>query len=278
MSIGSTSAQICSSTDYTITNLPLGNNVIWSITPSNIVSYSSSGYPITVSKVSVGKVTIQAIVNSLDTLTVPNVIVGAPYSIGIVSYSNLTMYDAGDFQVLPGTGYYSYEGVLSLSDVAGVATNYNWSLVSSTSGKAVYWWPNGGSVDVAMKQADTNLTLKCTASNICGSYSQYYWFSTGSLIPMIITPNPSSTQVEVSIPDAVTTKSVMSTSTLTPTENSNTVSYSITVVDSYGLTVYTARVKDKKFNIPTSSFRNGIYGVVVSDGTNVYQKKLIVKH
>jgi hypothetical protein len=267
------SSQICTQETYTIENFP-GATVAWSATPTGIVSCPPTGNPVTVTKLTNGNITLTAVINNIYTITKNISVSTAPYSLYISSYSNLTMWDANDFQVLPGSGYYAYEGTLSLSDGVGLATSYGWSFVSSTTGKPVSWWPNGGSVDVAMKQVDTNLTLKCTASNGCGSYYQYYTFTTGDIIPMIITPNPSSTQVEVSVPDAVTTNSVMSTAT----ENLSVTSYSVTVVDSYGLTVYTATKTDKKFSILTSSFRNGIYAVIVSDGTNVYQKKLIVKH
>ena len=271
---------ICNVEQFRIDSLPAsGNSVVWNVVNPSIVSYPTTGNPINITKLTNGKISVQPIVNNCTPFSSKDINVGTPYSIGIISYSNLTMYDAGNFQVLPGSGYYAYEGILFLSDVAGIATNYSWSLVSSTSGKPVYWWPNGGSVDVAMKLSNTTLTLKCTASNSCGSYYQYYTFLNGDIGPLLLTPNPTSMQVEVSVPDDdVASNSAISTSTMTSVESSSVATYSVTVVDGYGLTVYSATKKDKKFNIPTSSFRNGIYAVIVSDGTNVYQNKLVVKH
>jgi len=268
--------EICSQANFTINNLPVGNTVNWYATPS-LVSYPTFGYPITITKTGSGKITLYAFINNVYTIS-KTITVGAPFYLGVSNISNLTMWDAGDFQVLPGTGYYAYEGTLSVADGVGLATSYLWSFVSATPGKPITWWSSGSMVDVAMKASNTTILLKCTATNYCGSYSQFYSFTNGSIVPLLLAPNPSSTQVEVSIPDAAATNSFMSTSMLASTENLSAVSYSVTVVDSYGLTVYTARVKDNKFKIPTLSFRNGIYSIVVSDGTNVYQNKLIVKH
>lgn len=266
---------VCTQGTYTINNLPTGATVVWSSTPSGIVSGPATGNPVTFTKVGSGKVTLSALINNSFTVS-KDISVGIPYSLAISSYSNLTMWDASDFQVLPSGGLFPYEGVLSLSDDAGLATSYSWSFVSSTAGKVVNWSPNGGSVDVAMKTTNTFLHLKCTASNSCGSYSQIYTFTTGTIQPMIITPNPSSTQAEVSITDASeVTTSTLQTST---TESLSATSYTILVVDSYGITVYSAIKKEKKFTLPTSSFRNGIYAVIVSDGINTYQNKLIVRH
>jgi len=270
-------SQVCSQATYTtINNLPAGATVVWSAIPLNIVTIQQNGNSATLTKVGSGIITLSAIINSSITIT-KTISVGAPNYLGISGISNLNMWDAGYFQVLPGTGYYAYEGTLSLSDGVGLATSYSWSLVSSTSGKAVFWWPNGGSVDVAMKTTNTDLTLKCTASNSCGSYTQYYWFSTGAYLPLIVvlTPNPSSTQVEVSLGNDATTTSTLQATTA---ESSTASLYTVTVVNSYGLTVYSATKKEKKFNIQTSSFRNGVYAITVSDGTNTYQNKLIVKH
>ena len=116
----------------------------------------------------------------------------------------------------------------------------------------------------------------CTSSNSCGSHSTYYTFSTGDMVPELVSliPNPTSSQVEVNIGDAVATNALLSSTA----ENSNSTSYQIQVVDSYGLTVYSTTKKEKKFTLQTSSFRNGVYAVIVSDGINTYQNKLIVNH
>lgn len=264
------SSQLCTQGTYTIDNLTAGT-VAWSATPSGYVSIPATGNPISVTKTGAGIVTLTATINSSITLT-KQISVGAPYSLAISNYSNLDVsnYINGAVKILPSGGYYAYEGVLTLSDDAGLATNYQWSLPPNTPNSTTCsWWPNGNSVDVATKSSSTSITLMCTASNNCGYFRTYVYFHTNDVEPMIITPNPSSTQAEVSLLGA----------TQASTDESPTTSlYSVTVVDSYGFTVYSGTKKEKKFNLQTSAFRNGIYIVLVSDGKNTYQNKLVVKH
>jgi hypothetical protein len=267
------SSQICNQANtYTVNNLPPGITPSWSVNIPNIISFPSTGNPISVTKTGAGIVTLTATINSSTNIT-KAISVGAPYSLAISSYSNLDVsnYINGAVKILPSGGYYAYEGVLTLSDDAGLATNYQWSLPPNTPNSTTCsWWPNGNSVDVATKSSSTSITLMCTASNNCGYFRTYVYFHTNDVEPMIITPNPSSTQAEVSL---------LGTATQASTAESPTTSlYSVTVVDSYGFTVYSGTKKEKKFNLQTSAFRNGIYIVLVSDGKNTYQNKLVVKH
>lgn len=269
------SSSICTQSTYTVNDMAPDDIVTWSVTPADIVSLQPNGNSLTVTKVWNGKITLTATINSNLAVSMP-ISVGVPYSLNISSYSNLTMLDETDFKILPSSGPYAYKGQLSLIDGIGLATSYNWSEVYNNASKPLYWWPDGtnnSKVDVATKYANTILALKCTTSNSCGSYSRYYTFTTGGASPLIITPNPSSNQTEVTIPNAETTN-VMQTSAL---ESTNTI-YTIKLVNSFGITVYSASTAAKKFTIPTLSFRNGIYAVTVSDGINAYQNKLIVNH
>ena len=270
-------ANFCTNATYSVDHLPsLGNTVTWNVVNPSIVTYPTSGNPITISKLSNGKISVQPIINNCTPFPPKEISVGFPYSIGILNYSNLTMWDAGNFQILPSSGYYQYEGVLSVADVAEIATSYTWSLISNTSGKPVYWWPNGGSVDVACKFSNSSLTLKCTASNSCGSYYQYYTFSTSSIVPLLLSPNPASSQVSIDMSNTTTDPNT-STALATP-DITTTTSYNVSVLDSYGMTIYSGMKKEKKFLLQTGSFRNGIYTVLVSDGQNLYQSKLSVQH
>ena len=115
-----------------------------------------------------------------------------------------------------------------------------------------------------------------TATNGCGSSSAYYTFFTGNTgppppPPLIITPNPAATQAEVSIPDNPTNAEVQTTLAIQST-------YTVSVISSNGLSVYSTTASDKNVTIPTSNLQNGIYIVRVSDGTTVFQGNLIVNH
>jgi subtilisin family serine protease len=272
------SNQICSQSTYTVNTLPVGASVAWSVTPSNIVTQEQNGQGVILTRIGTGTIVLSAVINSNTFISKTILVDGVPpNSMGINNISNLSMQDVGIYQVLPSSGNYNYEGILSVNVPSEIGISYTWSLLSSTAGKPVYWWPNGGSVDVAMKQINTTLTLKCTASNGCGSYYQYYTFTTSDIMMLSLAPNPSTSSVEVSLVSNDATASTTMSSLSTSAENT-TQSYVVTVVDSYGSTVYSGTKKDKKFNLQTATFRNGIYSVIVTDGTKVYQNKLIVQH
>ncbi|MFZ4723809.1 MAG: M4 family metallopeptidase [Paludibacter sp.] len=271
---------ICDQAVFTINSLVPGSTVIWSVTPANIVSLQQTGNTATLTKLDNNHVTLSATINQVLTLT-KYLTVGYPVSLCVDNISNLTMedFDYGSVKMLPKTGAYPYGGVLSIIDCFGFATSYSWSVaVNYPPGKPVFWSNNGGIIDISAKSSSTSITLTCTASNSCGSFSKNFRFHTDNFVPFLLnlTPNPASNGVEVSIAEDISAKSSGLSST---TESTTTaLSYSITVVDCYGSTVYSGTKKQKKFNIPTSTFRNGIYSVVVSDGINVYQNKLVVKH
>ena len=84
-------------------------------------------------------------------------------------------------------------------------------------------------------------------------------------ISITLSPNPASTAVSIEITDNLDVQRT------TPV-------YTVQIIDMSGTPVYTGKQQGRKFNISTSSFSNGIYTVIVSDGENTAQRKLVVKH
>jgi hypothetical protein len=78
-------------------------------------------------------------------------------------------------------------------------------------------------------------------------------------------PNPASSEVTFEITDDANNEVPES-------------SFNVNIVDINGTVVYSGQKKGKKFNLSTASFRNGVYNVIVSDGTISLQKKLVIKH
>ena len=139
-----------------------------------------------------------------------------------------------------------------------------------------YWTASGNTVDVGAKTNNAGEVLMYTATNGCGSSSVYYTFFTGNIgqpppSSLIITPNPSTTQAEVGIPDYPTNDDVQ---TAVATQNT----YTVSVINSYGLSVYYATGNEKKITLPTSNYKNGIYVVRISDGTTILKGNLVVNH
>jgi len=76
----------------------------------------------------------------------------------------------------------------------------------------------------------------------------------------------------------LTAKKIMIPVVVHVLHNGGNLGVSVKVVDVYGSVIYADTKIGKQFSIPTAALRNGVYSVVVSDGTNIYQNKLIVKH
>jgi len=129
---------------------------------------------------------------------------------------------------------------------------------------------------VAAKTANAGGVLTYSATNTCGTHNSSFTFFTGDMgtpppPPLLITPNPATSQTEVSVPDNRTTTEMQTT---VATQNT----YTFSVMNSYGVNVYTASGSEKKITVPTSTLKNGIYIVRVSDGTNTFQGNLVVNH
>jgi subtilisin family serine protease len=127
---------ICTSGTYTLTNLPTGATVMWSVTPSSVATVSGSGSSITVTRVGSANnnITLLANVNSgCGVITLKkDILVGAP----LATLLNVT----GDFTT-------------NVGDEASFQANYNGvGLCRSTSGGIieVQWTvdPSSGPVDI----------------------------------------------------------------------------------------------------------------------------------
>lgn len=90
------------------------------------------------------------------------------------------------------------------------------------------------------------------------------------LMTLNISPNPASADISLEI--ANNTDDQSTTNALDAT------TFNVSIVDMNGNSAYKGKKKGRKFNVSTSSMRNGIYNVIVSDGTITLQNKLIVKH
>lgn len=257
--------QVCGQATYSINNLPAGATVVWSSSNTSVATVAGSGSTATLTKnISNGSTTLSAIINESVTIT-KSIWVGAPIVSKVSGLSYCLLGSSSD--------YYA-----SIDPLANT-TSYSWTLTPSFNNVVN---PSDNRCYIHWNRAGTYV-LEMHAENACGTSTSYWypiWVGGGSSFSL--SPNPASSQVEVSMIAGATTMAadVTTTSTLNiaSVESLGATSYQIKVVDSYGLTVYSATKKEKKFNIQTSTFRNGVYSVIVSDGTNTYQNKLIVTH
>lgn len=269
-------------TTFTINNVPSGYVVTWNCS-SNIAFDNQPGNPKVFTAIGTGTGTITATLTltNCGAIVLPTRTVatgGPPSSVVTNSISNLQdMGYSNYYKLLPASGTYAYEGTLSASAVGGSGT---WSYVSGISGKNIaYWSASGNTVDAGAKTNNAGEVLRYTATNACGSSSANYTFFTGTINEpppeLLITPNPATAQVEVSIPEISTSSETL---TAASTTFSSATTYTLTVLNSNGVRVYTTKSSDKKITVPTSSFLNGLYLVVVTDGSIIYRGNLLVNH
>jgi hypothetical protein len=278
-------SEVCSTTaTYTVYNIPWGSSVTWNYSP-NLTKTSQTGNSATFTFFGSGAATVGAKIKALSgcEIILPEKVVwrGVP-TITVSSISNLQdMGYGGYYKILPAYGNYAYEGTLSVDIPSGVQY-YDWSFYSNMPKKVIaYWSTNGTTVDVGAKTNNAGEVLKFTATNTCGSAYGLFSFFTGDLgapppPPLIITPNPATTQTEVSIDDI--TNTAQNYSVATQSSNAINNSYSITIMNSSGVSLYSALSSEKKMIVPTTSLKSGIYIVRVTDGINIYQGNLVVNH
>lgn len=279
--------KICSSgTEFIVKNTPTACTVTWT-NSSNINKTSSTGNPKTFTANGSGTGWLQASINMTPcpSRTLPVKIInwiGVPTQ-SVSSFTNLQDQGYGNyFKILPANGYYAFEGMLTVDVlVAAEPLSLEWSYYSGIPKKNIaYWSASVNTVDVGAKTNNAGVVLKCSTTNSCGTGYGLYTFFTGDMgtpppLQLVITPNPATTQAEVSIDEcAVTANDADSPSTTTAFNKS----YTLTVMNSFGVSAYSTVSNEKKIIVPTSLIKNGIYIVRITDGINNYQGNLIVNH
>ncbi|SDC01507.1 T9SS type A sorting domain-containing protein [Williamwhitmania taraxaci] len=97
-----------------------------------------------------------------------------------------------------------------------------------------------------------------------------------------IFPNPASDNVTLTIGGGENTASFLSTSTAASapfgTRSTLAGSYTIRILDNYGMLKVTLKSSGEPVVIPVGSYNNGIYIVEINDGKKVSRQQLLVKH
>ena len=283
---------VCSSGATFTVNNANGCTVNWTCS-SNLSFDHLSGNPKSFSAISSGTGWVQATIN-LSNYTCGQVVlpqltvwVGTPaiyqssiYNLQDMGYSNY-------YKILSSSGNYPYAGSLT-ANTEGGSIGDEWSFYANIPRKnIIYWNASSSYVGVAAKTNNAGEILKYTSSNTCGSSQALFTFFTGDITPppppLVLNPNPAGVQTEVSIPDENTAANeTATTDTFSDVKTSSAVSttstYTLTVLNSNGVIAYTTQSSDKKITVPTSSFINGLYVVVVTDGSMIYRGNLLVSH
>jgi len=260
-------SQVCDQGTYTV-NIPAVDTLAWSAIPLNIVTIQQNGNSATLTRVGNGKITLSATINNSYSITKSNIQVGTAVP---------------EFNLYRGTSGVSY-GVVGVnytfkaygSDASTNDTDYYWT---SPNAENEFPLEFGGRTFDFMASTPGDYTVSLSYNGTCGwsdPITKVFNFRESGLA-FTLSPNPSSSTTTISITSPANARA---STLLSASENLSfsTTSYIVKVIDAYGSIAYIGTKQEKQFKIPTSSFRNGVYTVIVSDGTNIYQNKLIVKH
>ena len=272
-------SSICSQATYTIDNLPEGATVQWSV---NIpyVTLQPGQDSVIVQKTGSGFINLTASIfingTLITTIVKEDILVGGVAGLGLSSYSNLQMLDDGSYyKILPSSGAWSYRGSLTVV-ASGSNLNYSWSETYASS-NFIQWSANGATVDVYSKYDNLNLTLKCTASNSCGSMNRYYSFTTRTnpILPesIILSPNPASDYVDVTVFNEEEGQTEKTTSAVSFKSSPH---YQIQLWNSSGL-IKTIQTDQPSYQLDLTGVPPGFYYVhVIKDG-QTYRRQLVVQ-
>ncbi|MBE8719770.1 hypothetical protein [Sphingobacterium pedocola] len=171
---------ICSEDIYTIIN----PGTVTLENATNIATLTSLGnnqYKITRIGSANGVITLKATTGNF--VTTKEINIGGLINLGIEDMIGLQDSPTGDaFTVLSGNGNYRYTGVLKVRNMNSEgSTTYSWTKMGGSTGlPAVTWSANGNTVEVRSKGVGGFITLICTATNGCATYSKEYAFYFGN--------------------------------------------------------------------------------------------------
>jgi hypothetical protein len=165
-------------------------------------------------------------------------------------------------------------------DGYGAATNFSWAEISKSG--VGFWWSDGSLVNVAAKTSSTTITLRLTASNSCGSCFGTYTFTTKDLLPMFVSPNPASENIQVTVLAQDTASIMENTSSVSFASAEKAINaesaFTIKIYNNFGIICYSGMKTGTTFEIPVSNLKDGIYVLEASDGINRYSQQIVIKH
>ena len=249
---------LCTSSTYSINNLPQGSIVNWGSSNNNIATISPTGLA---TKVGNGTVTFTATINIPNRcggqiiLTKPNVVVGTPVPLGINGPSHDLCYDGRTSEI---AWFYVVNPINSLT--------YYWQIDGQGAGI-------GSSIRVDAFRWDVgNHQIRVRSySSACG-YSAWY---TSSFIVIdcssnrfTVSPNPSSDNINISVNNSM--KYVSKQIEVREVE----------LIDKMGSTRYKKQFGNglTSANISVSNLPNDIYTLRIFDGEVWHSYKISIQH
>ncbi|MHC1705749.1 MAG: S8 family serine peptidase [Tenuifilaceae bacterium] len=248
---------------FTLNNLLNGCTVSWT-SSANLNPSSASGNPVTFTANGNGSGWVQPTITSTayGSVTLPQkaVWVGVP----VISYISGNQHAAAAQM----DEIYYAEPYNALADAS-----YSWQVSPS------YYtlWSSGNEARISFPY-DGDYWVTANAQNICGVTDAQLFVAVGIYEPYSIFPNPADDFFTITLTDNKVQEASSVSNAKTTFDLSSNATYSVNILNSMGMPVFSTKSAETSFSIPTSNLKDGSYIVVVGDGKKSFRKHLIVKH
>lgn len=267
------SSLLCTSSTYSLANLPSGDTATWTANPGNMVSlsFNGNGDQVTVTKVNEGNVTLSATI---------------PYLCDTIVLSKTVQVGS-----TPVSGYYYSDGVYDtlLGENSGSNTleANTWILVNINSAISALpqWTPEGGydySWHIASNELEINVqsdgyaAFEMDISGECGTISDTYIFVPDGSDDYIVSPNPAQNTITITANNK--SKTAESMKFETPASSTTNTIQLVKIFDISGKLrkqqIFSGNPLQVQMDI--SGLASGIYFVVISDGKHQETQKLVI--
>ena len=250
----------CATGTYSLTNVPVGATVSWSVMPAGIASLTQNGSSATLTKQQNGHVTLTAhIINGCASgdiiradiqvgLNTPNYLMYAPNG-----------YCIGDF----------YQCIAQSNN--GPDVTYNWYINGS-----LYWY-HGSKIQGTFQGSYNTIGLIVTQTG-CGTSNEYSQYWDCNMAPSTIIPNPAQNIITISVSYKEPNMKLKDFSLATRKGITG-----IRLVQIFSASGALSMVKQFTGNLTQvqldiSNLSDGIYFVEISDGHYKETQKLIIRH
>ncbi len=285
-------SSLCSgSTSYQLNGVPCNSTIVWSASPTGVVTLAPNGNQVTATKAGNGSVTLSASItvacNSTPIVVNKNIVVGVPSFDGSPAY--YTDY-GGPYPLLltlpfgnhpiPNEICENHGGTTDINIVG--ATSLVWSEPDESPGASVTWYTDSyKNLKFWIHNSGDWAAFKITYGNACGSSDVTYKFQAITCDPyppysnivtkgqFIITPNPASGNVSISS----NSKSNLSKTTI---DKTGIIQVSITDVNGTLKKQQQFSAKTANMQLDVSGLIPGTYFVQITNGTVNETHQLII--
>lgn len=297
-------ATICSSSNITLGNIPLGASGTWSAWPASYVTTSSGTFTSLTGSATISLTPAAGNQSGSVTLTVTtNTACGTPISatktfwIGIphldgtfngqlLAFSWVTPPSGNDI-ILYNDLCTSVMGSTNMT--VGGASGGTWSRMSANPSN-LSWSTSGNNISFYFYGSNQSSRFRFTASNSCGTTTKDYYFRSITCSPgggggcdqYSVSPNPARSVVSIVVPHIpppcnIGVSSSNDSRAVSDQQNNATIR-SIKLIDANGYETFSRSVPDvKAFDLDVSKLKKGVYLLIVSDGNTTEQHRIIVE-